>query len=142
MRVPVSRFIASSLFVLLIASGGVSAVQDSSTQAQQAAETWLSLIDGASYAESWTSAAEYFRNQVPESSWRDSMQGVRAPLGQLGSRSLAMTTAATSLPGAPDGEYRVFQFETSFEHKQTAVETVTAVLEADGAWRITGYFIR
>ena len=48
----------------------------------------------------------------------------------------------TSLPGAPDGEYRVFQFDTSFEHKQTAVETVTAVLETDGSWRIAGYFIR
>ena len=132
----------NALVVLLIVSGEVSAVQDSSAEAQPAAQTWLSLMDAASYDESWASAAGYFKNQVPESSWREAMQGVRAPLGELRSRRLATTTAATSLPGAPDGEYRVFQFETSFEHKQTSVETVTAVLEADGVWRIAGYFIR
>jgi hypothetical protein len=46
------------------------------------------------------------------------------------------------LPGAPDGEYVVIQYESSFEHKQAAVETVTPMLDKDGTWRVSGYFIR
>ena len=113
-----------------------------SSAAQRAAETWLSLVDSGSYAESWNSAAAYFKGQVTESAWLASMQGARSPLGSLRSREVANSMSATTLPGAPDGDYWVFQFDASFEQKQSATETVTAVLEQDGEWRITGYFIR
>jgi len=36
----------------------------------------------------------------------------------------------------------VIQFDSSFEHKQTAVETVTPMLDTDGKWRVSGYFIK
>jgi len=36
----------------------------------------------------------------------------------------------------------VFQFNTSFEQKQAATETVTTILEKDGTWRVGGYFVR
>ena len=48
----------------------------------------------------------------------------------------------TELPGAPDGEYVVFQFDTQFERKRAAVETVTPMCDPDGSWRVSGYFIR
>jgi hypothetical protein len=51
-------------------------------------------------------------------------------------------TSANTLPGAPDGEYVVFQFDTSFERKEAALETVTTIHEADGQWRVAGYFVR
>jgi hypothetical protein len=44
------------------------------------------------------------------------------------SRMLQNATSTTTLPGAPDGEYVVFQFNASFEYKSAAVETVTAIL--------------
>jgi hypothetical protein len=46
------------------------------------------------------------------------------------------------LPGAPDGEYVVIQFETSFENKKSAIETVTPMIEINGGWRVSGYFIK
>jgi hypothetical protein len=46
------------------------------------------------------------------------------------------------LPGAPDGQYVIIQFETSFENKQNAVETVTPMLDTDSQWRISGYYIK
>ena len=49
---------------------------------------------------------------------------------------------AESLPGAPDGEYVVILFKTSFEGKAEAVETVTPMRDADGEWRVAGYYIR
>ncbi len=48
----------------------------------------------------------------------------------------------TSLPGAPDGQYVVIQYESSFEHKKSAIETVTPSQGADGHWRVSGYFIK
>jgi len=42
----------------------------------------------------------------------------------------------------PDGEYVVIQYDSSFEHKQSAVETVTPMLDKDGKWRVSGYYIK
>ena len=40
------------------------------------------------------------------------------------------------------GEYVVIQFETSFENKKAAVETVTPMMDKDGIWRVSGYYIK
>jgi hypothetical protein len=49
---------------------------------------------------------------------------------------------AEKLPGAPEGKYVVIQYETVFENRASAVETVTPMLDPDGVWRVSGYFIR
>ena len=47
-----------------------------------------------------------------------------------------------SLPDAPAGKYVVLQFDTSFANKKEAVETVTPRLDADGTWKVSGYYIK
>jgi hypothetical protein len=111
-------------------------------EAQPGAERWLALIDAGRYAESWTEAAVYFKGAIDSATWVKSLNAVRAPLGDLKTRTLKSAKAATSLPGAPDGEYVVFQFDTAFAQKGNAVETVTVTHEKDGAWRASGYFIK
>jgi hypothetical protein len=106
------------------------------------AETWLGLIDKGEYAESWKETASYFRDNVSEQKWDQAMQGTRKPLGKMISRKLKTSAYKTSLPGAPDGEYVIMQFDTSFANKKSAVETVTDVLGKDGQWKAVGYFIR
>ena len=64
------------------------------------------------------------------------------PLGAVKSRSKASATYTKTLPGAPDGEYVVLQFNSSYDKKADAVETVVAKLDTDGQWRVAGYFIR
>ena len=107
-----------------------------------AAEKWLALTDDGKNAESWKEAAGYFRNAVKQDQWDQAMQAARKPLGKLISRKVKDTTYKTALPGAPDGEYVVIRFETSFENKKSAVETVTPMLDKDGKWRVSGYFIK
>ena len=46
------------------------------------------------------------------------------------------------LQGAPDGEYVIITFETEFENKKSAIETVTPMMDKDGKWRVSGYFIK
>jgi len=70
------------------------------------------------------------------------MQSVRKPIGKNISRKLQSKLYLTSLPGGPDGEYVVIKFDSSFEYKKNALETVTPMLDKDGKWRISGYFMK
>ena len=110
-------------------------------QAAPSGEAWLKLVDGGKYAASWKEASSYFRSRVPEKTWVSMVQGVRAPLGSLVSRSQPSVTFAKTLPGAPDGNYALMQFQTSFQKKTSAVETLTVMADGD-QWRVAGYFIR
>ncbi len=110
--------------------------------AVKAADEWLALVDEGKYAESWKAAAEYFRNVISRKQWVKSLTGARAPLGKLVSRKIKSKTYTTTLPGAPDGQYVVIQYDTSFANKTKALETVTPMREKDGTWRVSGYYIR
>jgi hypothetical protein len=110
--------------------------------AQQSAERWLALSDSGKYAESWESAAQLFKSAVSKDQWQGMLHAARDPLGKVVSRTLKSASYTKSLPGAPDGQYVVIQYDTSFEHKQSAVETITPMLDKDGQWRVSGYYIK
>jgi uncharacterized membrane protein len=110
-------------------------------QAQTAALAWLGAVDAGHYTESWDTAATLFRNAVPEARWVSNVSALRGRLGSLKSRNVASMRFASSLPGAPDGEYVVIKFTTSFEHEAAATETVTPMKDSDGQWRVSGYYI-
>lgn len=110
--------------------------------AQEAALTWLALIDNAQYKESWEQAASLFKCRISRSQWIDAIRSTQAPFGKVQSRSFLEAVYDTRLPGVPDGKYVVIRYRTAFEHKGEAVETVTPMLDQDGVWRVSGYFIR
>ena len=111
-------------------------------RALEASDMWLKLSDSGRYSESWETAAELFRNAISKEQWNQSLNAARKPLGKVIKRSMKSKQYATSLPGAPDGEYVVIQYETSFEKKKSSIETVTPMREKDGKWRVSGYYIK
>lgn len=111
-------------------------------KAVEAARAWLALVDSGKYGDSWEKAAAFFRKAVPKKTWTAQVGGVREPLGAVLERKLKSATFTRELPGAPDGSYVVIQFETRFAGKRSAVETVTPMLDPDGVWRVSGYYIR
>ena len=111
-------------------------------KAQRAATAWLALTDGGKYAESWDSAAALIKAAITKPGWEKALKSARSPLGALKSRKLKSATFARSLPGAPDGEYVVIQFDARFESKAAAIETITPMHEKDGSWRVSGYYIK
>lgn len=139
MRIP--TFLLAAL-LLALASPAVPGTDTPTAAAESAARAWLALVDAGKYADSWSSASTTFRQKISASQWQMAVAGVRAPLGALSSRTLQSATPRNSLPGAPDGEYVVFQFAAVFAHKAAAVETVTPVKDTDGKWHVSGYFIR
>lgn len=110
--------------------------------AQAAAESWLKLVDEGKYEECWDQAAKLFKGAVTKEQWKMAVAGVRGPLGSLVSRKLKSREYMEKVPGGPDGKYVVIQYDTVFEKKAAAVETVTPMVDPDGAWRASGYFIR
>jgi hypothetical protein len=138
------KILASAVVFLMLVSTTSFASQaaDKEKMAVTAAKNWLALVDSGKYSKSWKQAAEYFRTAINPEQWEQSLTAVRKPLGAVISRKLKSAAYKTSLPGAPDGEYIVIQFNTSFRNKKAAVETVTPMYERDGVWRVSGYFIK
>ena len=138
------RRIVSVVAVCVIATAvsGIAAETEKEKAAVTVAEKWVALVDGGKYAESWKEAAEYFKNAVKQEQWEQMARTVRNPLGKLVSRKAKTSTHKTALPGAPEGEYVVIEFETSFANKRIVTETVTPMLDKDGKWRVSGYFIK
>ena len=129
------KYIATLVFAVMLFAA------PANDQAGPSGVGWLKLIDSAKYADSWREASAYFRARVPEKQWVTMVQGVRVPLGAVGSRKQRSITFETTLPDAPDGNYAVIVFDTSFQNKASAVETLTVMADAE-KWRAAGYFIR
>jgi len=104
--------------VIVLIAVPVFAGNDSYQDAVDAAENWLYLVDNGKYQDSWEQASDYFKSAVLKEDWSRIVEAVRSPLGNVISRKLKSKQYATSLPGAPDGEYVVIQFETSFQNKK------------------------
>jgi hypothetical protein len=140
----VARSVILGAVVAALLLAGSAIANDSAKEevALSAAQHWLAMVDAEKYTDSWEEAAEYFKAAVNLGQWEQSLRGVRKPLGKVISREVKSKTYMTSLPGAPDGEYVVIQFETSFENKKPAVETVTPMIDTDGKWRVSGYYIK
>jgi hypothetical protein len=135
-------FLIACVLFILFSRMPAFANETAEKRAMEASDTWLKLIDNSNYAKSWETAAVLFRNAVAKEQWHQSLNAVRKPLGKVMKRTVRSKQYATSLPGAPDGEYVVIQYETSFENKKSSVETVTPMLDKDGKWRVSGYYIK
>ena len=134
-----------SILVLLfnfVTTTARAADQAAVDEATKAADRWLKLVDAGDYKQSWNTACSLFRNAVTADQWAQQVGSVRKQVGALVSRKLKSAQYATSLPGAPDGKYVVIQYDSVFQNKSDAVETVTPMLDKDGQWRVSGYFIR
>ena len=132
-----------ALICILTAFAGVAYSADEKEKAAtDAATQWLVLVDSGQYAESWFQGASFLRGAVSKEQWKNALDTVRAPLGKVESRQLKSATLATKVPNAPSGEYVILQFETTFERAPGMIETVTPMLEKDGKWKVSGYYVK
>jgi tetratricopeptide (TPR) repeat protein len=126
------------------AKDGLKKAQDAAEAAkaaQAAAEKWLKVIGAGKYEQSWDEMGKIAQLAVTKAQWvKDA--ALLAPMGELKFRKLLSAVYATTLPGVPDGQYVTMQYESSFANKAKAVETVTLAKEADGTWKVAGYFVK
>jgi len=135
-------FVSPGLLMLGRARQQPAATGQEISDAEAAAESWLSLVDSGKYGESWDEAAAFFRAKVTKPQWEEMLGTVRTPLGKANSRKLASAQKATNLPNAPKGDYVIIQYSTSFLNLPSAIEAVVPMLDKDGKWRVSGYFVK
>ena len=136
-RLPMLR---TALMVLLSTCGVLNAAcaDERDDAAREAVSSWLALVDAGDYPASWRGAAEPIKAQIAQDKWT---QFVRAAQGAVRTRRLLTVTRSLNPRGALPGEYFTFVFQTEFEKKADAAETVMVMLD-DGAWRVSSYVIR
>lgn len=132
-------FLAAIALLWGLPAGGAGASPD---LALEAGTAWLRLIDAGEYAGAWAAAGPYFQNAIKKRKWVHALEAARKPLGKAVSRKLSSQEQKNSIPGAPDGQYTVLIFNTSFERKRAGRELLTLALGPDKRWRTVGYFIR
>ncbi|MAD02363.1 MAG: hypothetical protein CMK65_01870 [Pseudoalteromonas sp.] len=104
------------------------------------AKSWLVLIDNGQYQQSWQQTDSLFKQAMPQSNWSNVLKQVRVPLGKVILRKNLSLMKYDSLPGTPDGEYVIIQFQSQFMNKEQAVETIS-LSKNSGQWQPIGYFI-
>jgi hypothetical protein len=119
-----------------------SATDDNLKAATTTAEEWLAVVDAGHYAQSWDKAASLFQAAISQADWQKSLDTVRAPLGKVESRTFKNAAYKTKLPNVPDGKYFIVQYDTRFSAGGAMIETVVPMLDKDGQWKVSGYFIK
>jgi hypothetical protein len=107
--------------------------------ARKAAEKWLALLDAAKYPEAWKQASKHHRPQISQDEWHSQLRAMREAAGALQSRAATSAKASKTHPGAPDGDYMIFEYATAFDKKPKAVEVI--VMSREGGWKVAGYSI-
>ena len=110
--------------------------------AMAAARDWLLMTDHGDAAESHKRAGARFRTAMSVADWQSALARERTPRGAVVQRALTQTAFQASLAAGVDGDFALLQFRTSFAKQTEAGESVTLEREADGAWRVIGYFIK
>jgi hypothetical protein len=129
--------------ILLAACASLALAQDAKTsEVQAAARDWIALVDKNDYQASWRAAGTKFQANITAERWTRAVRRVRGPIGTVVQRTAARTTFTHHFPGAPEGDYALVLFRTSFAVKGDSQETVTLEHEPDGKWRVIGYTIR
>ena len=110
--------------------------------AERVARAWLALADAGQVEQSWAVSSLLFRGTLTATSWSLEYSAVRGCLGAVRTRVLRGVRATRRMVGAPEAEYRVFRFRTTFEGQGGELdERVTTTREADGRWRVAGYYV-
>lgn len=111
-------------------------------EASAAADAWLARLDAGELEASWREGASLFRQTVTPEQWAEAQGRIVSVLGGPLERWLRDSEHLTSVPDGPDGHYVLLRYETRFERREEALETVVTILDTDGRWRVGGYFVQ
>jgi hypothetical protein len=113
-----------------------------SPEAIEAAKEFLVPIDNGAYDQSWEGASPLMKNVIKELQWENLLGVNRPKFGTLISRRMESSESVTSVAGAPDGQYGVITYHSSFSGKKNAIEIVTVAHDEDGKWRGFRYVVK
>jgi hypothetical protein len=108
-----------------------------SAATQQAAH-WLDALDSGDYDASWNNVAAVMKEGRHREDWITDVAAPRATLGKPIMRDLKHAEFATTVRGAPEGQYVLATYVTQFANAPPTAETILLTLEGK-EWHIAGY---
>lgn len=110
--------------------------------AKTAAASWLQLVDGGQYAQSWEQMSPLAQARIKNVAWVGYLKRVRTPLGKVLSRRFKGATYIKNPVGSPAGIYEVLHYITNFTNMRPADETVSMVLGKDNKWQAFSFQVK
>jgi hypothetical protein len=108
----------------------------------EASTKWLALLDSGKTGAAWDVGSPYLKSVVTRAKWIDGITSARKPYGEFVKRTPTKFARSHSMPGAPDGDYSIIEFETEFAYGKRASEHIIWMLGEREVWSVSGYFIR
>lgn len=99
-------------------------------------QDWLALVDSGNYLQTWNDLSDLFKSALTKDQWIKDLNSYRKSFGKLTKRKQQYITESSD-PSI--GDYLIFQYQSSFEKKQTVNEAVSVIKGRDGNWKILGY---
>ncbi|SDN86067.1 DUF4019 domain-containing protein [Vreelandella arcis] len=109
-------------------------------EAEAAALAWLEAVDNGNYEHAWETSSTLLQAPLSAGMLARTVELARRDFGEVESRKRVRVTREKSMPGAPEGDYAVYMFQTRFENQSGIIETVTPYLEG-GTWKVSGYYV-
>lgn len=134
--------VAAMLLTLCAVAIAAQAQQGPEVIARQSAKSWLAIVDGGHYPQSWDAASQYLRSSITKEKWAGEVAQARTTTGELRSRKLAGIQYKKGLPNMPSAEYVVAVYDSAFQNEASATETVFLMRDHDGQWRVAGYLVK
>jgi hypothetical protein len=129
----------------MLAPGRAHAQADPHQAEEQAAQRqalgFLGYLDQGRFADSYDYTGMLIRTSLDRETFAQKLESARSGAGPLVSRNLIDASYATTVPGAPEGQYVILHYATSFANRQDTLETVTLAF-AKSYWRVSGYYIK
>ena len=141
--IPIFTFETSLILISIVLLGcsDNEKVSPEKKAAVNSALHWVALIDSGRYEESWQVAFASFKEDVTQRQWRIGLEQIREPYGMVMSRKIKETKNLASKQSRSPQKNLVVEFTTQFENQQVATEFVTVLLDNDGRWRVSAYYL-
>jgi len=108
-------------------------------EAQAAADAWLASFDTGDAGDNWLQSAGIFKERVKQDDWQKKVEDQRTQFGRLKTRTLKGMGFTRQMDNAPDGEYFVMRYLSTYAKKDNVVEILVPTRDRDGNWKIANY---
>ena len=136
-----------ALLLLVLAIPAFSAAPQSRPKpedlAKQPAESWLALVDAGKYADSYRDAAESFKQRVSKGTMGIHRQGRACPAGTSAIKEIQKHhLLKRRYPARPTANMWSFNTIACSSTNNPPSKPSAPMLDKDGTWRVSGYFIK
>ncbi len=99
---------------------------------------WLAVVDKGDFGNAYDMTTKALQFTMPRNEWVPMMKAMKGSKGEVTERKVIDIRTAKDPKGAPQGDYMIFIYETTFSNGKKATE-ILSLQEYNGVWRVYSY---